>query len=891
MARSQRFFRALLRLLPADFRRDFGDDMAATFRDQERDVLAQRVRMAALRLWWDTIAGILTTAPREHLDVLRGDMRYALRNLRRDPGFTAVAVLALAVGVGANTAVFSIVNGVLLQALPYTDPDALVVMFEKVPGAPVDKFEFSAPDFEIVRGFARSYAGMAAYRSSTYELSGPVQPERIVGTKTSPELFDVLGIAPAFGRGITADDDGANAKVAVLGHGLWTRAFGRDPTILGKTIVLDREPYTVVGVMREAFVFPPRGARRFSGEPADVYLPIAFTPLERQAFGSMYNNSVVARLNAGVSIEQARAELAALVPTLAERYPPVLRNLAGTLSLPMSRFADEVVGSSRRVILVLMGAVAMVLLIGCADVANLMLTRAGSRQRELAVRSALGASGPRMVRQLVTEGFVLAFFGAMAGLVLAYWTMQAFLSLAGTTLPRAESIRFDGRVAAFTLVLALVTPLLFGVAPAIRAALQSTFEALKEGTRSATPGRARHRLLAWLVVTQFALALVLSVGAGLLVRSFMRLLATDPGFRTARVATASVTLPIGRYAGGPEVKAFYQQAVDAARTLPGVAAAGASTDRALNVLERRTFSADPSAVQLPATGRVIAATWTLGSYFETMGIPLKRGRFFTDADGRTGGPVVIISEMMASRLWPGRDPIGRQIKWGIDATVSRAPWMTIVGVVGDVKQGALGTETVAQTYEPIHQQPNGAARFYRTVNVVARTNGDASATIAALRASLQRLDPALPVTHMETLEDVVTESVKPQRFSMSVVASFALVALALAAIGIYGVLANVVTQETHEIGVRMALGARPSTVLWSVLRRSLILMAMGGAVGTAGALAITRVMSGLLYEVRPTDAATFATSVGVLAILAVAASLVPAWRATHVDPLIALRTE
>lgn len=891
--RGNRIFRALLRLFPAEFRGDFGDDMAATFDDQRRATLAHGGRMAGLQLWTDTVLGILTTAPREHLDVLRGDVRYALRNLRRNPGFTAVAVIALAVGIGANTAVFTIVNGVLLRALPYREPDALVSIFEELPSS-LEKFAFSAPDLEIVKSLSQSYSGMAPYRSTTFELSGTIQPERIVGTRVSPDLFDVLGVAPALGRAMTADEDRATAKVVVLSNGLWTRAFGRDPTLVGRSISLDGQPYTVIGIMPEAFVFPPRGGQGFSGEPADVYLPISFTPIERQAFGSMYNNSVVARLKPGVSIERARAELTAIVPPLLQRYPPILTNMARGLSLPISSLVDEVVGERRRMIVVLMAAVAMVLLIGCADVANLMLTRAGARQREIAVRSALGASRARVVRQLMTEGLVLASIGAAAGLVLAFWTLQALLSMAGTVLPRAESIQFDGRTVLFTLVLAMATPMLFAIVPAVRAALHSTFDALKDGTRAATPGRARHRLLASFVVAQFALALMLSVGAGLLVRSFIRLLATDPGFRSRHAVTASVTLPVGRYAGGPQVRGFYQRAIDAVRTIPGVSAVGASTDRALNVWERRTFTADASAVQLPVSSRMIAASWTAGNYFQAMGISLQRGRFFVEGDGefRPGAhQVVIVSEMLAKKLWPNQDPIGRQIKWGVDAT-SPNPWMTIVGVVGDMKEDALGTETVPMTYEPVAQLPNPVLnRFYRTVNVVARTDGDAYAAVAALRRTLQGIDPSLPITHAQPLEEVVTESVKPQRFSMTVVAAFALVALGLAAIGIFGVLSNAVAQETHEIGVRMALGAQASALLWSVLRRALMLMAGGAAIGIAGALALTRVMTGLLYEVQPTDAPAFIGSVLVLGNLAVAAALVPAWRATRVDPLTALRAE
>ena len=847
--------------------------------------------MALLTLWWDTLRGIATTAPREHFDLLGADVRYALRNLRRSPGFTDVAVLALAIGIGANTAVFTIVNGVLLRALPFHDPDRLVAIFEKVPGAPVDKFDFSAPDFEIVRDAARSYSGMFAYRNTKLELSGVAESQRVTGTYVSPGFLEVLGVSPMLGRGLTAEDDRTNAKVIVIGYGLWTRLFGRDPGAIGRTIALDRQPYTVVGVMGERFEFPPRGAYN-NGEPAALYLPIAFTPFERQAFGSMYNNTVVARLNPGVSVEQARDELASLARPLTERYPPVLKQRMGLqLSLPMRPFLDEIVGESRRMILFLMGAVGLVLLIGCADVANLMLTRTGSRQRELAVRAAVGATPAHVVRQLLTEGFVLAALGGIVAVLLARVTMQALLGLAGDAMPRAEAIGFDGRVVAFAAALALATPLLFGVIPALRAALGSTFDALKEGSHATTPGHGRQRLLGAIVVGQFALALMLSVGAGLLTRSFVRLSATHPGFQAEHVVTASVRLPAGRYAAGPDIKAFYQAAADAARAIPGVTAAATTTDRPLQVLERRVFTPDSTAVVIASMSRSIAATWAAGSYFEALGIPLKRGRYFTDADGRTGGRVVILSEMLARTLWPDQDPIGRQIKWGLEQ--SPTPWMTVVGVVGDVNQSALGTEPIPQTYEPIFQQPDAVrfSWFYRTVNVLVRSNRDAAAIVPALRTAIQQLDPELPLSDAAPVVTVVADSVKPQRFSTTVVGAFAIVALALAGIGIYGVLAHAVGQQTHEIGVRMALGASRSSVLWVVLRRALILMAIGGAIGTAGALAVTRVMTGLLYDVRPTDAISFAGSAALLAVLAVLGGVVPAWRATRVDPLKALRTE
>src|SRR5262249_54799022 len=454
----ERMSRRLLRLFPAEFRGDYGDDMTATFRDQRDDALARGGARSAAYLWWDTVRGILTTAPREHFDLLRGDVRYALRGLRRNPAFTLVAVLALAVGIGANTAVFTIVTGVLLRALPYRDPGELVAIYEKMPGTPVARFEFSAPDYLFLRGAARSFAGMFTFRNQSLELSGIGESQRVVGARVAAGVFSVLGVGPMLGRALTADDDRQNAKVAVLDYRLWTAAFGRDPQLIGRTISLDRQPYTIVGVMGDRFEFPPRGHER-NFEPSSVFLPIAFSPIERQAWGSMYDNTLVARLRPGVTFERARAELSSLTPALIDQYPPVLRNsgFLNGLLLPISRFTEDVVGDTRRMILVLMGAVAIVLLIGCVDVANLMLTRAGTRQRELAVRSALGASPARVVRQLLTEGLVLAAIGGAAGLLLAWWTMGAMLSLAGDALPRAESIAFDRRVILFTVLLSLLT--------------------------------------------------------------------------------------------------------------------------------------------------------------------------------------------------------------------------------------------------------------------------------------------------------------------------------------------------------------------------------------------------------------------------------------------------
>ena len=863
--------------------------MTQAFREHRQDVLARGGTMALLALWRDTIRGIVATAPREHLDVLRQDVRYGLRNLRRSPGFTAVAIVALAVGIGANTAVFSIVDGVLFKALPYPHPEQLVTGFESL-GTSLEKMGFSPPDFETLRRHATSFTDLATYRNTSYELSGIGQSVRVKAARVSPSLFSVLGASQALGRTLMQEDDTANAAVAVLSFATWSEVFGRDPNVIGRTVSLDRRPYTIVGVMPEPFAFPPRGST-MNGEPAALFVPMAFTPFEREAFGMMYNNSLVGRLKPGVTLDAARSELEILTRRVIEAYPPQLRSFSQKLRIPLGPLDEEIVGRSRRLLLLLLGAVAIVLLIACADVANLMLTRASGRQRELAIRSAIGASPARVVRQLLTESFVLAALGATLGLLLGYGMLRVFQSLAGTTLPRAESIGFDWRVVLFTAIVGLSTPLLFGLLPALRTAFASASHALKDGSHS-TAGLGRQRLLRGLVVTQFALALMLSVAAGLFVRSFLRVLATDPGFRVDHVVSTMTTLPTGRYSNGQMVKAFYAQAVDAAQQIPGVALAGASTDPPLGIRERRAFTPDQSARPVTSPSRVVAATWTVGRYFEALGIPLKRGRFFTDADGKSGQPVVIISEALARDVWADADPIGRQIKWGID--VSRAPWMTVVGVVGDIKQGPLDTETLPLVYEPLAQEltdemPGVILPFYAEVNLVIRTATSIEVTISAIRASLQRADPTLPVAKTEELAEIVNDSVRPRRFSMSLIAAFAIVALGLAAVGIYGVLANVVLEQTREIGLRVALGATSRDVLWLVFRRALVMAAAGAAIGTAGALAVTQALAGLLYQIKPTDAVTFLGAALLLAGLATAASLIPAWRATRVDPLVTLR--
>ena len=822
------------------------------------------------------------------LDQLERDIRYGLRQLRRSPGFTVIAVVTLAIGIGANSAVFTLVDGVLLEALPYKDASQLVLISEQLPNAPA-KFGVSPPDFEFLRNQAESFSGMAAYSTASYELSEVTQPERLRGARVSSELFSVLGITPALGRALTSQDDREGSHVAILSHGLWSRSYGQDQAIIGRDILLDGHPYTVVGIMPRAFDFPPRGPQ-LNGEPAEVFIPMSFSAFERQAYGMLYANSVVGRLKPGISIEKARAEMTTLLKRLVAQYPAVIAPFASGLSIPIAPFNEEVVGRSRRMLLVLMGAVAMVLLISCADVANLILTSSSSRQREIAIRSSLGAGPRRIAQQLVTETITLAGAGGVLGFLLASFSMKALLSLAGDSLPRAESVAMNYRVVVFTAIVALATPIVFALLPALRSAFANDAEALKNSTTRATHGRSRSRMLGSFVVAQVALALVVSVGAGLLAHSFIRLLSTDPGFRPEQVVSLRTTLPSGRYARAREIKAFYRRATEAAQRIPGVVAVGAGNDLPLGVRDRRAFSAEGNTRPILEPSRLIAPTWISGDYFQVLGIPLKRGRMFTDADAADVRQVVIINEALARMLWPDADPIGHHIKWGIE--VSQAPWMTIVGVVGDVKESALQEPAMAQVYVPFLQQPldQGVLSFFRTLNVVVRSPQNSESLGAELRTAIRQIDPELPV-HVQPVSDMIGDSLKPQRFSTTVVMLFAIVAVALAAIGIFGVLANAVAQQKHEIGVRMALGARSTDIVWMILRRALCFTAVGVAIGIAGALSLTHLMSGLLYEVRPTDAAAYLGSSVLLALIAILASLVPAWRATRLDPLTVLKVE
>jgi predicted permease len=906
------FVRLLLRAYPRHLRVRERDALEATCIECLARERARLGRLGVPYAWGRLIADTLTAAillrvdergrrrrawhhpqrsgPKEFLMTRTWqDVNYAARLLQRAPLFSLVVIATLAVTIGATTAVFTVVNGVLLRALPYRDPARLVLLQETLGGPPAG---FSPPDYLAFEARAGLFESIAAFRNREYELSGVEPPERVTVTRASATLFETLGVRPALGRPFTREDDESARPVAVLSAAFWTRKFARDPTAVGRAILLDRQPFTIVGVMPDGFSFPQRGLL-INDVPADVYVPIAFTPVDRRGFGSMYANGVVARLKAGVTVTQANADTRALVQANArELYPTELAGLAGAVGGSATLLTDEVIGRSRTLLWVVFAAVGCVLLIACADIASLMLARAMAREREIAVRSALGAGRGRLIRQLLAESSLLALIGSVFGLLLAVWLSRALVALAPATLPRLHEIAVDARGLLFTAALTVAAALLCGMLPALELS-RPRGDALKEGSRTSS-GRRERRMFGTIVAAQLAIAVVLLVGGGLLLRSFSKLMAVDPGFRVERVLTLATSLPAQGYRDAASVRSFYARLLDDLSQVPGVSAAGTSTELPLGVRERRVFTIEhesPATRELP---HGVAHELVAGRYFEAVGIPLKRGRYLGAADAVTSEPVAIINETMARRFWGTSDPIGQRMAWGNEA--AHGPWMRIVGVVGDVKQGALNTETVPQTYTPWVQVSDemiadNVVGVMRSLRIALRGEVEPAALTNTVRARIRAIDPALPVASVQTMSEIVQQSAAVPRFNALLVNLFAVLALLLAAIGIAGMLAMSVSRRLPELGIRMALGAQRQTLLAMVIRQGMIPAAAGLAIGLLTAWLVSRVLSSLLFGISPRDPMTFATVAGVLGVVALVACALPAWRVTRVDPLKVLRVE
>jgi putative ABC transport system permease protein len=815
------------------------------------------------------------------------DLKYAVRMLAKSPGFAVIAILTLALGIGANTAIFSIVDAVLLRPLPFKNPSRLVMLWEGIPEIGFPKVTASAPDLMLYEREQKSVSAIGAFQNEDRDISGGVgEPERITAARVSASIFPMLSVQPLMGRTYTRAEDESRANVAVLSYGLWQRRYAANPNIIGRTIDLDRIPYTILGVMPKTFVFPLRGPE-YNNTPAEVWVPMAFTPEELTGWGNMFNNSVLARLQPGVTIAQAQAEANLIALRINQAYPAALLKAFPNahVRITLSPFHQEVVGSVQTLLLVLMAAVGLVLLIACANVATLLLSRAASRSKEIAIRAALGASRSRLVRQMLTESLILALAGGILGVLIALWGTSGLLSLVPSSIPLPHGVSLGGSVLAFGAAVCCVTAIVFGVAPAFQVSAISLQGSLQEGGRSGTAGHARRRLQGIFVTAEFALALVLLIGAGLLVRSFVKLLDTNPGFRPDHVLTMNVPLPDKAYSKPAQVREFYRQVLARIAALPGVKSDGISNDLPFNARETDAIQIEGRTGTSPA----VRVSWVLGDYLRTMGIALLRGRAFTPEDRAGSQPVAFVSEGAAKILWPGEDALGKRFTGGAGKQL-----LTVVGIVADVNDSTLAAKPLPHVYIPYWQLPDlfleGDSEAL-AMNVGVHTAGNPAALASAVTAQIHSLDPDLAIAQIRTMDQEVSASVAGPKFNTSLLGIFSIAALFLAAIGIYGVLAYAVAQQTHEIGIRMALGAQPRDVMRLVLAQGTRLALPGIAIGLLAAFGLTRLMASLLYGIRASDPLTFAAVAIVLLLVALAACYIPARRAIKVDPMIALRYE
>jgi len=821
-------------------------------------------------------------------DELIQDLRYGARMFRKSMGFTAVAVLTLSLGIGANTAIFSVVNAVLLSPLPYANAHRLVLVKEILPNLSAEPFNVSGPDIAEIQKLNHVFEGVGGFRVWTYEFSGRGEPTRVTANRISSDLFDVLGVQPAVGRVFEPQEEQFGHPVVILSYGFWQRQFGGQYNILGQTLNLDRKLYTIVGVMPQSLVFPLPGM--LQGVAADLWVPLGLSKEELADFGDNFSYTVVGKPRPGVEPTQINADLQVVARGVLETYKQWSRDAnsplgdfrLGMVSVPLR---DEVTGPLKPLLLMLLGAVGFVLLIACVNVANLLMMRSVGRQKEMAVRLAIGAGRLRLLRQFLVEGILLAFTGGGLGLALAVWLKDILAAHMPANIPQFHAIEIDWIVLLFSFLLVTLAGLAFSVLPMLWASRTDFNPSLQESGRGNSQGPDHQRLRSAFVIVEVALSVMLLVGAGLLVRSFQRLLSTNPGFRPKHVLTASIDLPpTESYSQNEKVASFYKQLMEKLRQTPGIAAAGGSTD--LPLLGGWTHAFTVEGYQPPPGPQLSLGNHSViyGDYLQTMGIPILRGRYFTEQDGSKSTGVLIVSESLAQKYWPGQDPLGKRLKWG--PPESTDPWLTVVGVVGDVKQGPLETAADAHTYEPYAQLGSPLS-----LRIAVRGEGNLAGLASDVRAVVWSLDRQLALGSVRTMDEVISRSTASRRFSLALLGSFAALALVLAAIGIYAVLAYSVARRTHEIGVRIALGARSGDMLRLVLGQGLRVTAIGIVFGVAGALVLTRFLRSLLYEVQPTDPPTFIGALLLLVAVSVAASYLPARRAVRVDPMVALRYE
>ena len=825
------------------------------------------------------------------LEDLWQDLRYGARVLRKQPGFTVVAVLTLALGIGANTAIFSVLYGVLLKPLPYPDPDALIRVWQATPASGFAQLGMSEAQLVQLRAGEQSFQHIGGYAIRSANLTDQNETQRIAAAWVTAGVFEALGTQAALGRAFRREDEvPGSQRVAVLSYGLWQSQFGEDTNILGQTIRLNDQPVTVVGVMPAGFCLP----EDLSMTPgALLWLPVTLDPSNLNR--SSYSLQPIARLKPGVRPEQALAEVSAVFAQLRQDHPQGAINDPG-YHIRVLPLHDDLVGNVTKALWVLVGAVGLVLLIACANVSSLLLARAALRQKEIALRAALGAGHGRLIRQLLTESALIALLGGTVGVALAAWSIQLIAKTSLITVPRLSQVTLNLTVLLFTLGICLLAAVLFGLAPAARVLRLDLNRALREEGGGLAGSAGGNRVQRFLVVSEVALAVVLVIAAGLLLRSFDRLLRVDPGFNVKNLLTVNINLPSSRYQDNPRVTAFYDQLLEQVRALPGVVSAAATSGLPLTSasgdtifrIEGRASSGDRDQSTPPdrsAFGHVYF--WQVTpDYFKTMGMALRLGRTLQASDDAMAPPVVVINETMARRFWPNESPLGKRIQLFAS---QRKPLAEIVGVVCDVPLRQLNEEARPKAY--ISPMQGVAGSPARGMSLVVRTATDPLALAEAVRGAVREMDRAVPVFGVSTAELVLGETVAQPRFNLILLGLFAAVALLLAAVGIYGILANAVRQRTHEMGIRLALGARPGAVFRLVIRQGMWLVSIGLGIGLGGAFALTRYLESLLYEVRPTDPLTFAGVALLLFGVALVACLIPARRATKVDPMVALRYE
>jgi len=812
------------------------------------------------------------------------DLTFARRTLLRNPGFTIVAVLSLAIGIGANSAIFSVINGLLLRPLPFKDAERLVILWSRSPGLNVPQDWFSPGQYLDVKADNQVFEETAITIGGSFNLTGQGAPEHIDGARVSSSLFSLLGASPMLGRAFSSEDDqpGKQASV-ILCYGFWKRAFGGDPNVTGKTLTMNGNSFTIAGVMPASFVLNKEIMPAVNGiQNAELLVPL---PLAESARANRGNEdfNIFAKLKPGVTVARAQSDMDVIAGRMKEQYPANYPPTGG-LTISVVPLLGQVVGDIHLALFILFGAVGFVLLIACANVANLLLARAGVRQKEIAVRAAVGASRARLMRQLITESVLLAVAGGAVGLAIAVWAVDA-LSVAGSeNIPRLGEAGIDIRVLVFTAGVALLTGIVFGLVPAMRASRVDLNEALKDGGRASggVSSRGQHRMRGLLVVAEIALSLVLLVGAGLLIRSYARVTSAYPGFDPHNVLSLRLALPNVKYKSQDEIAAFFKRASEHLKTLPEISAVGTSYSLPMSTV---ALAWEPIKVEgyAPKTAqeRIISNTRIVNpEYFRAMGIRIVQGRLFDEHDTKGQPQAVIVNEAFAERFWPNQDPIGKRLQQA-DAD----GWRTVVGIIGDAREYSAEKEPPIAVYYPFEQY------VARNMFLLVRTTSDPSAMAASITREIQSLDPDLPVFDVASMEQRLHDSLARRRFAMLLLTVFAALALILGAIGIYGVMACSVNQRTHEIGIRMALGAEPRNILKIVIRQAATLTLTGIAFGLGSAFALTRLLSSLLYGVGATDWVTFFLTPFLLGAVALFAAYVPARRAAKVDPMVALRNE